>query len=488
MPTIGRNDPCPCGSGKKYKKCCLNETKVVSTEEFHYQRLSEAYNQVFDKMAEFCGRVLGPEAEDRALSEYWMAAGVDVSPADEDIKRQMPLFAPWMVFNWEVDASASAKNRPAIEGKTVAEILLQDPTCRLDSLERQLAEASNRNPYRFFEVLRVDPGKRVDLQDVLTGVTYTVQERSGSHYMKPHDLLFGRVAAIDEVNMFIGLIPYPIPPAYKVGLIELRNRLKAGKAEITEADIRTGETEIRREFFLMDHFLHHPPTICNTDGDPLEPHKLIFEIDSPERVLDELASLSVTESKEEIVRNAHYNEDGSLQRVEWDWSRPGHKQSPGMSNTILGNLKIDGSRFTVEVNSANRAKKIRKTIEKRLGTTVRFKLDEITPFRPQEVWESAQDPDRRESASDKFLIQNPEVQRALAESMRSHWEGWVDMKIPALGNRTPREAVRTADGREAVEALLIDFERGKAVQPELNEFNRRGVQRVRELLGLAKKG
>ncbi len=21
----GRNDPCPCGSGKKYKKCCLNK-------------------------------------------------------------------------------------------------------------------------------------------------------------------------------------------------------------------------------------------------------------------------------------------------------------------------------------------------------------------------------------------------------------------------------------------------------------------------------
>ena len=23
-PKIGRNDPCPCGSGKKYKKCCLH--------------------------------------------------------------------------------------------------------------------------------------------------------------------------------------------------------------------------------------------------------------------------------------------------------------------------------------------------------------------------------------------------------------------------------------------------------------------------------
>ncbi len=22
-PGVGRNDPCPCGSGKKYKRCCL---------------------------------------------------------------------------------------------------------------------------------------------------------------------------------------------------------------------------------------------------------------------------------------------------------------------------------------------------------------------------------------------------------------------------------------------------------------------------------
>jgi uncharacterized protein YecA (UPF0149 family) len=21
-PKVGRNDPCPCGSGKKYKQCC----------------------------------------------------------------------------------------------------------------------------------------------------------------------------------------------------------------------------------------------------------------------------------------------------------------------------------------------------------------------------------------------------------------------------------------------------------------------------------
>ncbi len=24
--TPGRNDPCPCGSGEKYKHCCMNES------------------------------------------------------------------------------------------------------------------------------------------------------------------------------------------------------------------------------------------------------------------------------------------------------------------------------------------------------------------------------------------------------------------------------------------------------------------------------
>lgn len=30
--TVGRNDPCPCGSGLKYKKCCLKEEKEGITE------------------------------------------------------------------------------------------------------------------------------------------------------------------------------------------------------------------------------------------------------------------------------------------------------------------------------------------------------------------------------------------------------------------------------------------------------------------------
>lgn len=33
---VGRNDPCPCGSGKKYKKCCEEKLK---SKKFHAELL-----------------------------------------------------------------------------------------------------------------------------------------------------------------------------------------------------------------------------------------------------------------------------------------------------------------------------------------------------------------------------------------------------------------------------------------------------------------
>lgn len=30
---MGRNDPCPCGSGKKYKKCCLPKEEAQYRQE-----------------------------------------------------------------------------------------------------------------------------------------------------------------------------------------------------------------------------------------------------------------------------------------------------------------------------------------------------------------------------------------------------------------------------------------------------------------------
>jgi len=45
MAKIGRNEPCPCGSGNKYKKCCMNKeiadiTQTAATEQQQQPTLS----------------------------------------------------------------------------------------------------------------------------------------------------------------------------------------------------------------------------------------------------------------------------------------------------------------------------------------------------------------------------------------------------------------------------------------------------------------
>lgn len=44
--SIGRNDPCPCGSGKKYKQCCQNQ---LSQEEIHKNTLLASIPDLFTK-------------------------------------------------------------------------------------------------------------------------------------------------------------------------------------------------------------------------------------------------------------------------------------------------------------------------------------------------------------------------------------------------------------------------------------------------------
>ena len=52
---IGRNDPCPCGSGKKYKKCCANkeqpDLETVQADEL--ERILQAFYDEYPKQKDF---------------------------------------------------------------------------------------------------------------------------------------------------------------------------------------------------------------------------------------------------------------------------------------------------------------------------------------------------------------------------------------------------------------------------------------------------
>lgn len=41
---VGRNDLCPCGSGKKYKHCCLNSNKLEGYHELSAMEMADVKN------------------------------------------------------------------------------------------------------------------------------------------------------------------------------------------------------------------------------------------------------------------------------------------------------------------------------------------------------------------------------------------------------------------------------------------------------------
>ena len=69
MMKTGRNAPCLCGSGKKYKKCCLGKQAALS-QTLYYQRLSEAHDRLVKRLLTYATRIFGEEAVDVAMDEF----------------------------------------------------------------------------------------------------------------------------------------------------------------------------------------------------------------------------------------------------------------------------------------------------------------------------------------------------------------------------------------------------------------------------------
>ena len=480
---IGRNEPCPCGSGKKYKKCCLNKAASPS-QALYYRRLSEAHDRLAGRLVAYAARIFGEEAVHVAMHEFLLWPEAEDEINEEMLDRAGPMFWPWYVFNWEYDSIDAEVELAGPEDLTVAELYAKERSGKLDTLERRLIEGINRKPFSFWEVLSVDKGKGMRLQDILKGDRIEVQERTGSEYVQPGDVLFGRAVRVDGVGMLIGLSPTLIPPGRKADIIQLRKRLQRHQAAITDDTLYEWDTEIRALYFSIDHALHAMPELRNTDDHPLEFHRLVYDIFSAHKAFEKLCDLCATMTPEELCADAERDDAGRMVRVEIPWDRQGHEKVSGMPNTVLGRIVVDGQRLTAEVNSAKRAAALRREIDVRLGDDGRFRVDEIRDPDSMMSKCAAGGAERITSKEHEDLMQHPEVQRQVAEMMGKRWESWVDQTIPVLGGKSPRDAVKTPDGREAVEALLVEVERGRGQDPFTAEVNRKGAQRVREILGL----
>jgi hypothetical protein len=67
--------------------------------------------------------------------------------------------------------------------------------------------------------------------------------------------------------------------------------------------------------------------------------------------------------------------------------------------------------------------------------------------------------------------------------MEKHYEKWLDMKLPALDGKTPRQAVKNAAGRRKLEELLKQFENDEERNHKDGKYAY-DVNRIRVALGI----
>lgn len=137
--------------------------------------------------------------------------------------------------------------------------------------------------------------------------------------------------------------------------------------------------------------------------------------------------------------------------ADFTWIDPMGRKKLGPGFLHLGHIRFEGNKLVLEVNSRERLERGKKLLIEILGSLVRHRLDDFRDVRKTlEDSTDKEPPDK--TAGDEIP---PDIQAELgAQFMKDYMCQWLDDNIPALGNKTPREACRTKSGREKTRELL----------------------------------
>lgn len=114
-----------------------------------------------------------------------------------------------------------------------------------------------------------------------------------------------------------------------------------------------------------------------------------------------------------------------------------------------------------------------------LGKTITHRLDEHEDL--QAAMREYQAQGAAEPDADELP---PEVeQEIVGKYLARHYQRWLDEKIPALDDRTPRQTAKTREGRLRVARLLTEIEEGSEGQPGIQTVD---FAAMRAELGLAR--
>lgn len=444
----GRNTPCPCGSGRKYKRCCWSKDVAAAASRGPYTPADR--DRALARVMRFAARDEFAADEQLASSVFWIGPppGVGDDAYDEMVTSEFghAAYFPWFVFDFELES-----------GRTPLDTFLDREGEGLSAGERAFLDRMRTSQMRLYEVIGIRLDEGLDLRDLDTGSTVAVRERSATHHLSRWDVVAARIIEGKSGLPEIDGLPCFFPPSVKS---ELSRLLRLGRREQAKGPLAGNDQAFFRRFFLLvvqvwlTRVMFPPsPTLTTSDGDSLAFTKSVFDV-----------SDSVQLAKTFVLRDdLHRDDDG---RFVW-------LEGTGDERRILGTFHLEGSRLTYEGMSEARAARARAFVEALGAGVVTHRLTRVQDAgqllasaraaadgdesAPQGTLARKRPRPRGRSAAGSDLPPEVEAQMLLAYYDR-HYHDWLDVPLPALDGRTPRHAARLKTQRPRVVELLKTLE------------------------------
>ena len=457
--TPRRNDPCPCGSGRKHKLCC-GRSAVSDALPPEAVRLGSLMRQATRELQRFSARTVGPQGLAAAWQVYWQARPEEVAGmtpddvADElESSPHTELFLTWFLLMWADERGEERAGYPRTD--TIVARYLQGDARRASAAMRAFLEAWRHEPISVFEVREVRPGHGSLLRDLILDRNEFVHDIASSNKLARWDVTLAQLVGTDDCRILGTIAPYVVRRDKMAELKRVVQRIRRRQLR-RPPDLLPFALDLIGAYHAIDPGAPAPaPQLSNTDGDPLEMTTSTFRVAKGEApaVLARLAELFPDDGPD-----GDDGEPAAAGGNEFRWVRE-EGRGPLASSTLLGTLRLDGDRLTLECNSRARDARLRSRIEGELGPRVRHvgtKVEEVDVAR------------LRRGASLRSVVGGkpapagermpPELAAVQRQVMGQAIRDWADKPVPALGGKTPRQAARTKKGLVEVAELIKGWE------------------------------
>ncbi len=216
MADVGRNDPCPCGSGRKYKNCCMRRTELDRSQRRGAALLETA---LMSQVEQFAVNPRFTQDLDASFEVFWGGA-YDSAAFGEADQSSILRWIEWFSLDYRV---GSDRRRPI-------ELFAEGPGRELPEELQPVLKALSAATMGLFRVLRAEP-PRLELRDTLRDIDLTAEDAVLSRTARPGDVLAARTWTLDGV-VRLTASSLLLPGEFEVGMAEyVRNAYRTYVAE-----------------------------------------------------------------------------------------------------------------------------------------------------------------------------------------------------------------------------------------------------------------